>query len=192
VPRVRRDRPRLLRQVDGNVQRAAHASTASGAATSRRPRAVVRRYRPRLLRPAANCAPACPRMCRTRRVAIAASRARPRASPVTRPIPPATVSGGMRAGRPTFVPHPSPRDCREPSTSPCSSCDATAPTCYGRRMGMCNAVTGGPRECRIRRLTIAARPGAVRATQPPPPAMAVGRAVRRAAHVCAASHGSRL
>ena len=188
--------------------------------------------------------------------------------------PAATAGGGMRAERHTCVPHPAGHDRREPSTRPCRSCDATAPACHGLRRDVrrvarvcaasgnsrspraaqhvpvplarrnplppatagsedvrCTAhvcatsgasrspraervpmqlvqrdpprlsrpaagcAPGGQRVCRILRLAIAAsraRPRATRATRPPPPATAGGRAVRRAAHVCAASHGSRL
>jgi hypothetical protein len=71
---------------------------------------------PRLPRPAARCAPDGLRVCRIRQVAIAASRARPRAARAARTHPHLRLprlAAGMCAGLPTCVQHPSHRDRRE-------------------------------------------------------------------------------
>jgi hypothetical protein len=109
VQLVRRDRPRLLRPADGNVQRrdgrptrvphpAPHDRSTSRCRScdATAPACHGRRQ---------GCAPGGTRVCRIPRVAIVASRARPRAARATRPPPPATAGGEMRAGRPTWVPH---------------------------------------------------------------------------------------
>jgi hypothetical protein len=95
---------------------------------------------PRLPRRAAGrgCALRGPRVCRIRRLAMAASRARPHAARATRPPPPIEAGGGICAGpgRPKCVPHPARRDRSEPSTSQRLSRDATTPFCHCRRRGV--------------------------------------------------------
>jgi hypothetical protein len=93
----------------------------------------------------------------------------------------------MRSRRPTSVPHPAHHDRREPSTSQCRSCDAIAPACYGRRMGMCNG-----------RPTRVPHPAPPRADVPVPSCDATApayygrrRTARLPAHVCAAPGASR-
>jgi hypothetical protein len=115
---------------------------ASGATRSQRaenvPVPLVRGDRPCLPRPAAECVQGGPSVCRIRRVTIAASRARACAARATRPPPPATAGGVCAEGH-TYVPHPVPHDCSEPSTSQCRSRDAIPSRLPRQVAGMCAA-----------------------------------------------------
>jgi hypothetical protein len=125
-------------------------------------------------------------VCRIRRVAIAASQARPRAASKSTTCPPANAGGGIVP--PVCVPHPSRRDRSEPSTSPCRSrlANPRPPANAGGWMlrPACHLCV-----CRIRRIAIAgsrARPRAARASRPPNrlPTPAVGLCAGRATYTC--------
>ena len=93
----------------------------------------VRGEQPRcpLSRPAAGSVQGGPSVCRTWRVAVAASRARPRAAHCMRRDRPHLQRPVvvLCAGRPKCVPHPAPCDRCDPSTPACRSRDATSPAC---------------------------------------------------------------
>jgi hypothetical protein len=132
VPLARRNPLPPAAAGSGDVRCTAHVCAASGASRSPRaehvPMPLARRDPPRLSRPAAGCAPGGPSVCRTLRVAIAASRAHLRAARATRPPPPATAggvdacraapvcaaSGALRSPRAQHVPVPLVRRNRLP------------------------------------------------------------------------------
>ena len=107
-------------------------------------------------------------MCRIRRIAIAASPARPHAARALRLPPPATAGGGHAQGGPRVrhcAPHPAGRDRSEPSTSPCRSCDGDAD---GNPWPAAVAAGRRPTQARHSRFLVRVAVAARRDRAPPP------------------------
>jgi hypothetical protein len=183
---VRNDRPRLLRPAAGlcagrqrDARRAAQVSAASGASRSQRaehaPVPLVRRDPAPI--PACHgrqrgCAPGGPRVCRTRRIAIAASRAHLEAARATQTSPgqPLPAAGCVQGG---------PSVCRIWRTSIATS---QARPLAARATRPPPPATAGEGVCSALRSQGAQHVSACHGRR---------RDVRRAAHVCATSGGPR-